>query len=161
MSFSPYLNVKFGAWKNELFTSTNANPWPLMRVEEMYLIKAEALAMGGQPGEGKSVLESFVRTYRNRNFSLSSASPEVIQNAVWLQRRIEFWGEGQSFFDIMRLKKPIDRVGAGFTSAWVYQIAPESPVMLYLIPQSEITSNDGITEQDQNQIAPKPTPVRG
>lgn len=161
MSFAPYLNVKFGAWKNELFTSTSANPWPLMRVEEMHLIKAEALAMGGHPGEGKAELESFVRSYRNRNFSLSSASPEVIQNAVWLQRRIEFWGEGQAYFDIMRLKRPIDRVGAGYPSAWVYQIAPESPIMLHLIPQSEITSNEGISEQDQNQIAPKPAPVRG
>lgn len=157
--YEPYVNVKFGAWKNEIFTSTSANPWPLMRVEEMYLIKAEALAMSGKPGEGKAFLESFVRTYRNRNYSLTGSSAEAVQNGVWFQRRVEFWGEGQAYFDIMRLKKPIYRIGAGYPADWVYVIEPESPIMLYLIPQSEITSNEGITDKDQNQIAPKPTPV--
>jgi len=159
MSFDPYVNVKFGTWKNELYTSTNANPWPLMRVEEMYLIKAEALAMNGKPGEGKAFLESFVREYRNRNYSLTGSSAEAVQNGVWFQRRVEFWGEGQAYFDIMRLNKPISRYGAGYPTEWVYEIEPESAILLYLIPQSEITSNEGITDKDQNQIAPKPSPV--
>ena len=41
---TPYVNTKFGAYQSIFGNTTNASDWPLMRVEEMYLIKAEAEA---------------------------------------------------------------------------------------------------------------------
>lgn len=75
-----------------------------MRVEEMYLIKAEAEAMGGNLSGGKSTLENFVRTYRDPSFTSKANSAQDFQDEVWLQRRMELWGEGFSLFDILRLK---------------------------------------------------------
>ena len=64
-----------------------------MRVEEMYLIKAEALAMSGQPAAGAQVLTDFVKTYRDPAFTLTAGTAEAVQDAVWMQRRVELWGE--------------------------------------------------------------------
>lgn len=36
---TPYVNTKFGAYQSIFGNTTNASDWPLMRVEEMYLIK--------------------------------------------------------------------------------------------------------------------------
>ena len=60
----PYVNTKFGAYQSVFGNTTNASDWPLMRVEEMYLIKAEAEAMSGNLAAGKSTLENFVQAYR-------------------------------------------------------------------------------------------------
>ena len=41
---TPYVNTKFGAYQSIFGNTTNASDWPLMRVEEMYFIEAEAIA---------------------------------------------------------------------------------------------------------------------
>ena len=71
IGYAPYTQVKFGPYKGEVGTSTNANDIPLMRVEEMYLIKAEAEAMSG--GDGKGTLESFIKKYRDPSYSTNAA----------------------------------------------------------------------------------------
>ena len=107
--YKPYTQVKFGPYNNVVGQSTNANDIPLMRIEEMYLIKAEAEAMGGNPSAGKSTLNDFVKTYRDPEYTCSASSASDIQEEVYRQRRIELWGEGLSWYDIMRLNKPVDR----------------------------------------------------
>ncbi len=104
-----YTQVKFAPYQGKIYQDTNANDIPLMRIEEMYLILAEAQAMGGNPSAGKSTLVNFVRTYRDSAYNTNAGSAEDVQNAVWVQRRIELWGEGLSYFDLMRLRKGIDR----------------------------------------------------
>ena len=66
----------------------------LMRVEEMYLIQAEATAMAGNPAQGKQILENFVKTYRNPSYQCPANDAASMQEEVWHQRRIELWGEG-------------------------------------------------------------------
>lgn len=153
----PYTNVKFDSYKGVLEQSLNASDVPLMRIEEMYLIKAEGLGMGGDLGGGKQALTQFVSTYRDPAYACTATTPADFQDAVWEQRRIELWGEGLSYFDIMRLKKPIDRRGVFYPKAWRYNVAYESPIMLMLIPDSEITANKAITEN--NEVASQPSPA--
>lgn len=146
-----YTQVKFAPYKDEVYTSTNANDIPLMRVEEMYLILAEATAMAGDAGTGKSILESFVKTYRNPSYASTASSAEQVQDAVWNQRRIELWGEGLSYWDIMRLKKGIDRRGAGFETAYVYNIPAEEEIFIFKIPKEETEANkliDGVADNN-------------
>lgn len=155
-----YTQVKFAPYNDELGTSTNANDIPLMRVEEMYLILAEATAMAGDPATGKNLLESFVKNYRNANYVFLGSTAAEIQEEVWNQRRIEFWGEGLSYFDLLRLKKGIDRRGAGFETGYVYNIPAEDDILIFLIPQVETESNKLIDgDKDQNPIPTVPTPV--
>ena len=76
-----------------------------MRVEEMYLIKAEGEAMSGATAAAKQTLNNFVRTYRDPAYASLATDAKGIQDEIWMQRRVELWGEGLSYFDIMRLRK--------------------------------------------------------
>ena len=156
----PYLNVKFGAYNDEPMNSTNAQDWTLMRAEEMIFIQAEATAMGGNAGSGRQILENFVRDYRNASYTCPASDPQGVQEAVWVQRRIELWGEGFAFFDIMRLHKPVIRVGSSFDPLFTFDIPADAPILLFMIPRTEIETNDAISHpQDNNEVAPTPRPV--
>ena len=159
-AYAPYTNVKFAPYNNEVYTSTNANDIPLMRIEEMYLIKAEAEAMAGNPAAGAATLEGLIKTYRDPEYTFASASAQEVQEEVWHQRRIELWGEGLSWFDIMRLKKPVDRRRGGYPDeTMVFNIPYGSDIMLWRIPESEIQANAQIEETDNNPSASMPEPV--
>ncbi len=155
----PYTQVKFAPYLDKIYTSTNANDIPLMRVEEMYLILAEAQAMAGDPAAGAATLQSFVSTYRDPSYVCNAIEALQVQNQVWLQRRIELWGEGFSYFDLMRLNKGVDRRGAGFQAAYVYNIPAGDPALILRLPQAEIEGNPALTEDDNNDPVALPTPV--
>lgn len=152
----PYTQVKFAPYKDELGTRTNASDIPLMRIEEMYLILAEAQAMMGDPASGAATLQNFVATYRDPAYTCKATTPEAVREAVWMQRRIELWGEGHSYFDLMRMKKGVDRRGAGFASAYVYNIPAGDAALIYPIPDREMSSNPLLI---QNPVAEQPVPV--
>lgn len=153
-----YTQVKFAPYKDELNTSTNANDIILMRVEEMYLIKAECEARTGDAATGAATLKEFVTTYRDPEFFVGTTANAVIESTL-LQRRIELWGEGISYFDILRLGKGLDRRGAGFDPKFVFNIGGEDPLMIFQIPKSEIEANQKLTDADNNPIGGTPTPV--
>ena len=135
-----------------------------MRVEEMYLILAEAQAMAGDPATGAATLEAFVKTYRDPAYTCASKDSVAltatqVQDKVWFQRRVELWGEGFSYADMMRLKKDMDRRGAGFEAHTTFFIPTGSDALLLPIPQDEIESNAKLTEADNNPTASTPEPV--
>ncbi|MBR1869710.1 MAG: RagB/SusD family nutrient uptake outer membrane protein [Bacteroidales bacterium] len=158
-SIPPYTQVKFAPYKDELYTSTNANDIVLMRIEEMYLIAAEAKIMSGDIAGGVADLNSFVTTYRDPDYACYATTAKAAQNAVWLQRRIEFWGEGLSYFDIMRRGEGYDRRGAGFASKFVFVLSGDDPIFIFELPESEIQANAFISESDNNPAATTPSPV--
>lgn len=82
---------------------------PLMRVEEMKLIEAEAAGMQDE-GRGKTLLEAFAKT-RDPQYTYNDL--QSFRDNVWWQRRVELWGEGFATFDIKRFEKGITRSYAG------------------------------------------------
>lgn len=106
-------------------------------------------------GDGKSVLENFVKTYRDPAYVCTAASGTELQDEIWFQRRIELWGEGHSFFDMQRLKKPLLRVGTNFASAVCYDLPAESQIFLWLIPEAEMNVNAALVN---NPVTKVPTP---
>jgi hypothetical protein len=80
MAFLPYTNVKFGM--NTIGGILNDDDWPFMRVEEMILIQAECLARSGATAEATSLLEDFVRTYRDPAYS-ANASGRTLEDEIW------------------------------------------------------------------------------
>ena len=158
MGAAPYANIKFKPYKGEILGDLNAGDWPLMRVEEMYLIEAEGLALGGDPSGAKALLEEFVQGYRDPNYTCAASSPTDLQEEIWMQRRIELWGEGFSWFDLKRLKKGTVRNydGTNFLKTARYNLPAEHGLFLLRIPLKEIQSNHGITEADNNPIATPP-----
>lgn len=154
-----YTQMKYGPYKGVMGQSTNSSDIPLMRVEEMYLILAEAQAMGGNPATGAATLQNFVNTYRDPSYACNASSAAAVQEEVWMQRRVELWGEGLSYFDLMRLNKGIDRRGAGFPAAYVFNIPAGDGTLIYRIPQSEEQANPLISAEDNNPVCSIPTPV--
>jgi hypothetical protein len=125
-----------------------------MRVEEMYLILAEAQHMAGQ--NGKSTLEQFIKTYRDPAYVCTASD---VQNEVYRQKRIELWGEGRIWFDVMRLNKGVDRRGAGYEPNCVLNIPANDPILLWRLPQTEINGNSALTDADNNPSTPVPSAV--
>jgi hypothetical protein len=164
-TIDPYTNVKFDSYNSVVYQSTNASDIPLMRIEEMYYILAEGQAMSGQVEQGRQTFESFIKTYRNPRYTLSATTAEDVQEAIYQDRRVEFWGEGLAYLDVMRLNKSIDRRNANFPAAFVYYIpnvdenAELAKVLIYCIPTAEVTGNAKISESDNNPSASRPTPI--
>ncbi|MDE6269193.1 MAG: RagB/SusD family nutrient uptake outer membrane protein [Muribaculaceae bacterium] len=155
--FEPYVQMKFGAYQNNVGTTIPASEIPTMRMEELYLILAEAQGRKSV-GEGVNTLVNFVKTYRDPSYALSAGSTEEFINALWWQRRVELWGEGFAYFDIMRLKRSIDRRGGGFDPTLVFVVAPEDPCLIYVIPQTEQQANPQIGTITSTASAPVPVP---
>lgn len=149
--YKPLTQVKFAPYNNVVGTSINASDIPLMRVEEMYLIKAEAEGEGA----GKTTLQDFIKEYRDPSYSVPSTD---FKDEVYLQRRIELWGEGMGWFDIMRLKKGVDRRGCGYPNASsVFNIEPDDNILLWRIPEAEIQANKALSPSDSPAtVLPKP-----
>lgn len=129
---------------------------PLMRVEEMMLIEAEAIGM--QPdreAEGRQKLAAFA-ALRDPNYRM----PELtsFRDAVWWQRRVELWGEGFATFDIKRLKKGIIRsyAGTNHTAGYRFNTTSVPQWMNFVIISTEFDNNHGLGENN-----PTPTPPAG
>ena len=116
---------------------------PLMRVEEMYLIEAEALARSEGAGAGTSALESFMKTYRmdsGSTYTCASSQLEDVIDEILTQKRIELWGEGQTMWDYRRMRKEIRRgyPGSNHPSDMMYNSYPGlvAPWLIMYIPDS-------------------------
>ncbi len=105
-----YVSLKFRPGSGEL-TDPNvacAVSYPLMRVEEMWFIEAEAKAHLNA-AEGKTAIENFMHTYRYPEYSAQASSDEALIREIVFQKRIELWGEGQAFYDVKRLNLSVTR----------------------------------------------------
>ncbi len=131
---------------------------PLMRVEEMKLIEAEAAGMQDE-ARGIQLLTEFAKTrdenyeYGTHNEAYYNTSTGRFRNEVWWQRRVELWGEGFATFDVKRLEKGIIRSYEGTNHLDGYQWNQQSvPQWMNLcIVQSETNNNSACTNN--------PTPV--
>lgn len=154
LPYVPYTNVKFGC--NPIATDVNEEDMPLMRVEEMILIQAEAKAHTN-PAEATSILENFVKTYRDPAYSAAAGGRSLLDE-IWFQRRVELWGEGFGVFDNLRLDKPIVRshgaASSNIADAFRFNLDSQDPWLRMRFPQGEMNTNFGIVD---NQGGQQPT----
>jgi hypothetical protein len=143
-----YANLKFGTYNG---TNDNFGDYVFMRASEMYLIEAEGLVLSGNDQEAQNVLFDFVKT-RNPTAVKSVAAGAALRNEIYLQRRIELWGEGFSYFDHKRLKLGFTRnyQGTNHREDAMYNKGPEDDVFRFRIPRQEIINNNGISDSDNN-----------
>ena len=139
--YPPYTNLKFKYAASWMADNV------FMRVSEMYLTEAEALAHLNKGTEAAIVLKDLMV---NRDPSWNKASVTV--DDVYTQRRLELWGEGFALYDHLRLKKGVDRTYAGsnYFDAAKLKIEAGDWKFLYQIPLREIQENESISEADQN-----------
>ena len=135
---------------------------PMMRVEEMYLIEAEAAGMQNE-ARGIELLTKFAKTrdadyvYGTHNEAYYNTTTSKFQNECWWQRRVEFWGEGMATFDIKRLQKGIIRsyAGSNHTDGYRYNSETTPEWMNWCIVQTETNYNYDCTNNKDPQYPGK------
>lgn len=145
----PYMPLKFRPAGGETsdYKSGNATDIPMMRVEEMMLIEAEAAAYTNLAA-GQQLLNDFMAkritngTYTCNHFS----SFETFVLEVIKQKKIEFWGEGILYFDYKRLGLGLNRTGSDsiYQADWYFDAEGVVPAWNFVIPRTEIQNNSGI-----------------
>ncbi len=138
----PYASLKFGS--DGAFTQD----YTYMRGSEMVLIEAEGLAQSGAAADAATALKKLMV---NRDPSWNKTSVTV--DEIWMQRRIELWGEGFSFYDLKRFNKGIDRsyTGSNHEGSNKLVVPAGDKRWIYQIPQGEIQENPEISEEDNNE----------
>lgn len=116
--------------------------FPLARIAEAYLIKAECEAHTG--GNAKSVLNAL---QAKRGASATDGSLE----SIYMERRKELYGEGFRLQDIKRQHKALDRSADPEHWATVKTLPADSPRFMLPIPQNEMLYNKALTAADQNE----------
>ena len=164
-----YCQHKF-QWKDQ---KAHTGDYIFMRLEEAYLIDAEALCRLEKYEEARSALSELESRrdpkYASRISSLtgneqtfaSTGTVKTLLDEILLQRRIELWGEAGRVYDNQRLKK-------GWTRYWTVNGEPTNHTevlskyseylsfpadyieCIMMIPQSEIDINPSISAEDQN-----------
>lgn len=152
-----FTQLKFGPPNGIVNSDIAATDIPVMRVEEMYLIAAEAQGRIS-PAQGATDLVNFVKTYRDPAYAFAASSVDDLVDEVWMQRRVELWGEGFSFYDCKRLSKTINRVGAGYPAEWVFIVEPTNTCLNYNIPQTEQQGNPKVGSIPNVSQAPQQQP---
>jgi hypothetical protein len=127
---------------------------PYMRLAEMHLILAEALARTpGREADARAALFVLAKN-RDGSYTLSTNSGQALINEILIQRRVEFWAEGFRFFDMKRLDQPLDRTAVpNYVSAsvgGVMQIgAPSTDTRWqFAIPLTELQANPNSAQND-------------
>lgn len=172
---TPYINDEIGA-QLPTYVSTKFRPasgntadfkvgaasaYPMMRVEEMFFIEAEAAAHLNA-AEGKELLENFMKTYRYKNYSCRASDNEGVVNEIFFQKRVEFWGEGVSFFDYKRLNKPVTRgySGTNHSDAIRFNTTTRPAWMNFCIVRNEKLSNPAVMDYENPDPSGLYTPWR-
>ena len=115
-----------------------------MRIEEMYFIEAEAAAHLNSV-EGRDLLMGFMKKYRDPQYTTALEGKNLVEEIVF-QKRVELWGEGQSFFDVKRLNLSVTRgyEGTNFGETKRFNTQGRPAWMNFCIVQTEKNNNAGI-----------------
>lgn len=142
-TYPAYANKKF---YNETYRTDEV----YMRLSEAYLLKAEAEARGGNDAAAQQTLYELV-SQRDAAYTKSTKTGADLLEEIYLQSRIELWGEGHEFFTNKRFNKGVDRTSSANHTHKVVKAAGKE--FTYQIPLSiEINSNPYITAADQNPL---------
>ncbi len=142
----PYMSVKF---LNKEGGTIEPDDVLYMRAAEMYLIEAEALARNGQGAEATVVITELGKA-RDVNYDVNARGLSLIEE-IKLQRRIELWGEGHRWLDLLRYDEALDLTGSGadptlYQKGFKQSKPSTSPNWLYQIPIDEINANPDMVQ---------------
>ncbi|QLG45944.1 RagB/SusD family nutrient uptake outer membrane protein [Costertonia aggregata] len=120
-----------------------------MRVEELILLNAEALAKSGQEPEARTALEGFVETRLTSGDAsyIAGLSGQALIDEIYKQTRLELWGEGKSYLALKRNRASVTR-GANHLSFVGVTMPHDDERLTFEIPQQAIQDNNFINDQN-------------
>lgn len=112
-----------------------------MRSDEFYILAAESLAKSGNEVQAKTILKNYLLNNRLSDVSyIDTLSGQSLLDEIYLNTRIEFWGEGKSYLAMKRNKATIKR-GPNHQFLPGQSFNYNDPKLTFSIPQSEILNN--------------------
>ena len=139
-----YCHLKFRTHGEKVSSTTgNVVDIPIMRVEEMYFIEAEATAHY-DAATGKSLITSFMTSYRDPKYTIG-AGLDLVEEIIF-QKRCELWGEGVLFYDFKRLDMGLDNAyeGTNAPAGADFETQGRCPAWNMCIPQAETQQNNAL-----------------
>lgn len=130
----------------------NYYQYPYMRSTEMLLTMAEAAYMLGNTGEAQSLIGELM-SKRIEGFTSCTKTGQDLLDEIRLQRRIELWGEGTTFFDFKRWNIPMVRKSWQEGDPMTGNVSAEAACVwqpnanhhwVRMLPQAEYEYNDAI-----------------
>lgn len=122
-----------------------------MRVDEFYLLSAEAAAKSGDETSAKNRLKELLASRlggtANADAYVDPLSGANLRQAIYNQTRIEFWGEGKSYLALKRNQSTVTR-GTNHVFRAGQSFAYDIDEMSFQIPQLEMDNNAEITGQN-------------
>ncbi|HBK30332.1 MAG TPA: hypothetical protein DDZ78_01745, partial [Porphyromonadaceae bacterium] len=149
----PYFQLKFVDASKKFL-----GDYVYLRAAEAYYIKAESEVRTNDIEAAKKTLDliSNARAKSGTHSYTWASTPEALLDQIFVQKRIELWGEGHALFEFNRLEKTIDRTYQGTNHPAANIIGGDRPLpwhdalRTFQIPIKEIEGDDAITEADQN-----------
>lgn len=142
---APFTSFKFhtNGGEKRNYSLGNVTSIPLMRVEEMYLIEAEATAHY-DAAAARPLLQSFMAT-RAAGYSIPAGN-DLVEEIIF-QKRIEFWGEGIILHDLKRLNMSMQNGKSGTNAPSMAQISTDgrAPWWNCVIPLSAVQQNKALS----------------
>jgi len=127
--------------------TTRDNNIPVIRLSEMYLIKAEALAEMNMDTEAKTAVNAILLR-ANPSATPYSETGDALKNSIQEERRKELMFEGHRIFDLNRKKKSFTKFSTSSETAIAVSYPNDRTILP--IPQTEIDANDNIAQGQQN-----------
>lgn len=118
-----------------------------MRVAEMYLLHAEASAKAGDEPRARTVLKLLLDDRIPDTSYIDGLSGQDLLDEIYLQTRIELWGEGKSYLAMKRNQATIRR-GPNHLSLVGESIPYDDERLTFEIPELEIQNNPFINDQN-------------
>ena len=114
------------------------NDLVFMRVEEMYLIAAEAAERNGNTADATAVLKSL--TDERYNGEIPSTTFASLSDEIYYNWRIEMWGEGRALQVFKRYQATVQR-GSNHFAFEGQEFNGTDLQFIFQIPYSETTTN--------------------
>jgi hypothetical protein len=131
-------------------TEFNDADYLYMRISELYYLKAESLAKMGQDATARVTLAEVLSQRLPDTNYLNSLSGVALEDEIYLQTRIEFWGEGKAYLALKRNERSTGIRGENhhYTDLIGTSFAHNDERLTFEIPESEILNNEHINEQN-------------
>lgn len=120
-----------------------------MRIEEPYMIAAEAAARQGKLGEARTYLGAILAERdADAAAAIQTMSQADLLEEIYKNWRVEFWGEGKALQTIKRFKKSATRPANDYYNS-IGTVNYDDDRFTFAVPNSELSTNPLMKDVDK------------
>jgi hypothetical protein len=116
-----------------------------MRVEEMYLLNAEACAKTGDEAGARKSLKAIMALRVPDASYIDALTGKALLDEIYFQTRVELWGEGKSYLSLKRNKGTANR-GTNHLKFVGTPVLHNDTRLTFKIPIEEVQNNPNLNK---------------